>query len=371
MSRPSPSRRAPMLVLSAVLALLLPLSTLSASTSTAAEPGTTTTFTALAWPGSSVKTGSSPKVNGAIEGWKAGRRVYLEQLVRGYGWLVVGGATTDSAGRFALTLPTSWLHEALPYRVRVPATPRATQAISPASYHGVVPARSLKGKRSWWTRIEPGVRYRYNACQVIPWRVNLTAAKPGALADAKEAVRRLGVATGITFQYRGKTSHRTGNLKTWPKDTNLIIAWLTNRQSPKKFTNRVAGWGGPSQGLWMRDYEGRTAMTTKSRVLLNGASSVKRGFKPSPRGGGPRAGFASRGTLLMHELGHAAGLGHVLKRTGQMMSYKSTTQYEAGDLGGLNEVGKAQGCMLPLQGASRLAPPPVPNLDHHHAHEQH
>ena len=81
-----------------------------------------------------------------------------------------------------------------------------------------------------------------------------------------------------------------------------------------------------------------------------------------------KVGFASRGTLLMHELGHAAGLGHVLKRPGQMMSYKSTTKYEAGDLGGLHEVGKAQGCMLPLQGASRLAPPPVPEPEDHAHH---
>lgn len=370
MTRPSTRPRLP-LVLGAVLALVLPLTALASSTSTAsgaaAAPGTTTTFTANAWPAREVKAGSSPKVTGAIEGWKAGRRVYLEQLVRGYGWLAVGGTNTDAAGRFSLTLPTSWLHEQLPFRVRVPGTNRATQAISAASFHAVAPNRKVRGKRSWWRRIEPGVRYRYDACQVITWRANLSAAKPGAVRDAKEAVRRLGVATGITFQYRGTTSHRTGNLRTWPKDTNLIIAWLTPKQSPIKF-GPVAGWGGPRQGTWMRDYEGRTAKITQSRVLLNGNLKLPRGFKASRDGGGPKVGFASRGTLLMHELGHAAGLGHVLKRPGQMMSYKSTTKYEAGDLGGLHEVGKAQGCMLPLQGASRLAPPPVPEPEDHAHH---
>ena len=310
---------------------------------------TTTTIVALDWPAATMKSGSARSVKGRIDGFKAGRRVYLEQLVGAHGWHVMGGATTDAEGAFSVPVPTSWYHDPLPFRVRVAPTSRATAAASGPAYLEVVAGYRTRGKDSWWKRVHPGQKWRYNPCSVITWRVNLLSAKPGALRDAKKAVRRLARATGLTFDYLGRTSHRSQKLSTWPDDTNLVIAWLTPKQSPLRFDHH-SGLAGPRRGVYMRDYAGETVMTTHSRVLMNAASPIPRGFRG-----------LSRGHVLMHELGHAAGLGHVLGHPGQIMSYKKYDNWQAGDLGGLRAVGKGQGCMLPPQqrGAARAVPDPV------------
>lgn len=319
----------------------------SGASSTAA--GTTTSIAALDWPAGTMRWGASRSVTGRVEGAPDGRRVYLEQLVGAHGWHVMGGDTTNAQGVFSVKVPTSWYHDPLPYRVRVAPTSGASGAVSAAAYLEVVAPYRTRGKKGWWKRINPGQKWRYNPCSVITWRVNLLSAKPGALRDAKKAVRRLARATGITFDYRGRTSHRGQKLSTWPKNTNLVVAWLTPKQSPLPFGNHT-GVAGPRRGVYARDYAGQSVMTTHSRVLMNATSRIPGGFRG-----------LSRGHVLMHELGHAAGLGHVLGHPGQIMSYKKYDNWQAGDLGGLRAVGKGQGCMLPPQqrDGARALPDPV------------
>ncbi len=348
----------PVLALAAALAAVLTLSLLpvtaassASSASSAAEPTTTTRFDRLAWPDQTMKAGAKRMVRGRITGFKADRRVYLEQLVLAHGWHPMGVDTTDAEGQFAIRVPTSWYHDPIAFRVRVLPSAQATEAISDPAYLEVIAKYRTRGKSSWWKRIEPSRDWRYDGCTVITWRANLLAARPRALADAKKAARRLQRATGITFDYRGRTKHRGQNLKTWPRDTNLVVAFLTPRQSPLKF-NGHAGLAGPRQGHYMRDYYGTTLRISRSRVLMNANARLKPGFR------GP-----SQGHVLMHELGHAAGLGHVLGHPGQIMSYKNYDNWQAGDLGGLRAVGKGRGCMLPPQRTSARALPETVELD--------
>ena len=336
------------LVLLCVLLLTLGLAAPSSGAVSAAA-GTTTTIAALRWPDSPLKSGTTRAVRGRVQGVPSGRRVYLEQLVGAHGWHVMGGDTTNEEGTFSVKVPTSWYHDPLPYRVRVAATSGASEAVSAAAYLEVVARYRTRGKDGWWKRINPGQKWRYNPCSVITWRANLVSAKSGALRETKKAVRRLSRATGITFDYRGRTSHRGHKLSTWPKNTNLVVAWLTPKQSPLPF-NGHSGLAGPRRGVYVRDYAGQSVMTTHSRVLMNANARLPHGFRG-----------LSRGHVLMHELGHAAGLGHVLGHPGQIMSYKKYDNWQAGDLGGLRAVGKGQGCMLPQQQRSgaRALPDPV------------
>ena len=61
----------------------------------------------------------------------------------------------------------------------------------------------------------------------------------------------------------------------------------------------------------------------------------------------PGFGATSLGAVLMHELGHVVGLDHVTD-TAQIM-YPTVTDkpavYAAGDLAGLQQLGRANGCL--------------------------
>jgi len=118
--------------------------------------------------------------------------------------------------------------------------------------------------------------------------------------------------------------------------------WHTNETSSVNMGNHT-GVGGPLWGRWMRGPKGRVATTVKSRIIMNAGTKIPAGF-----------GGTATGTVLMHELGHASGLGHVLNRPGQVMSYDILTDWQAGDLGGLRKVGKQSGCLSPYRGG-RLA----------------
>jgi hypothetical protein len=57
---------------------------------------------------------------------------------------------------------------------------------------------------------------------------------------------------------------------------------------------------------------------------------------------------ASRANLLLHELGHFAGLGHVSDTSeliNSRLNWRSPRGYAAGDRAGLAKVGRQSGCL--------------------------
>jgi peptidase M66-like protein len=73
-------------------------------------------------------------------------------------------------------------------------------------------------------------------------------------------------------------------------------------------------------------------------VLLDSTEKVGKGFTGSNR----------RGKVLLHEIGHAVGLGHVSatnQRMNHIIDQTSTSNWGAGDLRGLNRLGIAGGCV--------------------------
>ena len=192
---------------------------------------------------------------------------------------------------------------------------------------------------------------RWNPCQVIGYRVNFANSTPGALTDVLGAIKAISSSTGLRFIYRGRTNILPGRgADGYPAGTNLVIAWATPGQStilPKVYNKyeTIAGKGG---AYWSsaRDTKGRPAnMISEGFVVLNGTIKFAGGF-----GSGPQYGWqGTRGQLLMHELGHMAGLDHPRVNDQAQVMYSVMTRKRAvwgsGDRNGLRLVGASAGCL--------------------------
>jgi hypothetical protein len=182
---------------------------------------------------------------------------------------------------------------------------------------------------------------RWNPCSVVRWRANLALAPPAALDDVTAAFQQLGAATGMSFRYDGPTTTVPTTVwrNTSPDFGVIVVAWV-----PRTATD-LLGDGATGEGGW---YEQGTKTGAKPWVWR-----IVRGFVViDPAATAEYAkGFAdglSLGALVLHELGHAAGLGHTAD-PGQLMSPVLTgstlAHYGAGDRAGLTAVGRPAGCI--------------------------
>ena len=170
---------------------------------------------------------------------------------------------------------------------------------------------------------------RWNPCQAIPYRINLGGYDPSARAMIGEAVERLEAATGLLFIPAGDTTFMPTIADPWPGTTangEIVIA-LTDQVQ----TDLVPG-----------SIVGRADISFTSTI---GAVSVV--VDMGDVGGRPEWSSTGAGPVLLHELAHAVGLGHVVNATQLMNAVASPsgpTTYAAGDLTGLWQVGASQGC---------------------------
>jgi hypothetical protein len=199
----------------------------------------------------------------------------------------------------------------------------------------------------------PSARGRWDPCTVIGYRVNSVLAGPGAVADVREAVRRLSAATGLTFVYRGRTRRvpQAGWAAVdYPSDTQVIVAWVRPAQTtlwPERIvtvsgSDTIAGTGG-AWHVHATDTSGRLwGRYTRGFVLLNARVTLPAGFAAA----GPSG---PRGRELMHELGHLVGLDHPRLADQDQVMYPELTRrpgrWGNGDLAGLHLVGASGGCL--------------------------
>src|SRR3954452_615575 len=250
--------------------------------------------------------------------------------------------------RLCLTVPRAVLLGGVALAlVLVVPFPVAAPTLS-ASATAAPAAATARGSASSYALSYSGGRVvRWNPCRVVHYRVKLAKAPKGALADVKRAVARLRSASGLRFHYDGRT-------KTIPRSTygtslnpvkassQLIIAWAApgkgaGRTNLLSSDPREVGVGGYRAYSWsngstvhrMRILRGFAVMSTRFNRL-------KGGFGTGP----------SRGGALLHELGHAVGLGHTKDR--RQIMYPTLTRYAsygAGDRAGLRKVGRSAGCI--------------------------
>jgi hypothetical protein len=273
------------------------------------------------------------------------------------------GPTTTRAPRTTTTAarpPTTRPIQAAPgvaFTAPAPSTPSAP-APSPVAPEasgdslttvGAPPPAAPTGSTSYafletWGSGSPA---RWNPCAEIHYAVNTTGAPAGALTVVKQAAARMAAATGTTWVFDGTTSEVPtsawgfGPSASFPTGWQPLLIGFTNPEESDLLDGDNAGAAYPVTLEFVATGElvhvsGAVAIDTET------AAAVPMTF-----------GGASVGSIVLHEMAHAFGLGHV-QDPAQIMNPVvgpwTPESWGAGDSEGLRLLGKDSGC-------TRTAPP--------------
>ena len=181
-------------------------------------------------------------------------------------------------------------------------------------------------------------RTRWDSCRVIRWTFNDSRAPRRGLDQVKEAVRRVRAATGLELEYVGKTEHQANPYGEHVPGAAVVVGWRSARTF-RTYTGSpdVVGLAGQKYDTGYRDAQGPVNRARQAGMILNASRELRGGFG---RG-------VTWGEVLVHELGHVVGLGHV--GSSKQVMHAMTTDYNAnlgaGDLTGMRQVGDTRGCL--------------------------
>lgn len=275
------------------------------------------------------------EVYGKVNGPK--KRKVMLQLKDAYGWRKIDQDKSNKKGKYALKVPTKWYGKK---KMRVVVKPTR-------KFQGKVKKVAVKvtegyeplGKKKAWTRITQ-YKTRYNPCQTVKYAVNANMLPADGIGVLNEAVFRIELATGLRYKYSGATKaipFRTTSGRDEDKKANLSVAWSSPDTDASNLAGSVLARGGFSKARWVA--KRKTYKLLKTGLLMDASDTYEdRGFL---NGGG-------LGAVHMHELTHAAGLGHSKDSLQLMYPYTDPTRpalFGAGDLTGLKKSGRDAGCL--------------------------
>ena len=223
---------------------------------------------------------------------------------------------------------------------------RSSASPGPGSDHA---STAPAGPGYSFLRVNPtGAPVRWNPCQAVHYRTNLSRAPANAASDLEQAIARLSRATGLRFVDDGSTTVIPAT--TYGLDSHLhakpaIIAWATGAQTDGLGrTGDTLGWltahelgrGGEKVLIDPVSHQG-VAVSGSVVIDADASRALRPGFGPT-----------SLGVVLMHELAHMVGLGHVNDPNDIMnpsVSPATIGSWSPGDLAGLTRLGASSGCL--------------------------
>ena len=189
------------------------------------------------------------------------------------------------------------------------------------------------------------VPVRWNPCQPIEYQVNTAGAPPGMSLAVRGAIEQASDATGISFRSRGETSRDTHDIIGGGYFANplrsiyrpVLIDVVSHREF-RTFDEpaRVIAFAHAQQGNGDLNDQ-----------YVAGFIVVDGGARYAP------TGRWSMELIVLHELGHLLGLGHVRSPDELMYSVEVARHtapnpiftWGSGDLAGLELLGADQGCL--------------------------
>ena len=190
-------------------------------------------------------------------------------------------------------------------------------------------------------RGEDGAPVRWNPCEPIHYVVNASLAPPGSITDVHEAVRRISLATGIVFDYDGMTDEQASIRRNaylperyGDRWAPVLIAWSDPDDSDIPFRRENLVASGVATPLLPN--------SSPAEVYVSGWVALNTDDPNTPGFDLPN----EQGPVLLHELGHVMGLGHV-EVAGELLqgSGGGVVDLGPGDREGLRRLGASQGCV--------------------------
>ena len=239
-------------------------------------------------------------------------------------------------GRVALLialLATAGMVVAVPGLVPMPV--RRLVGLAP---HRLAEAPAVSGTGSFsYMAHQPGdpqTPVTYDPCRPVPVRVNPAGGPDGAVDLVRDALADVSRLTGLVLRYDGTSSERPhwdsafvpsflGRVRSRP----VLVSWATASEVPE-LAGDVAGVGG---SVPLRRDDGVVRYLTGA-VTLDATTYADLAARPD---GGPEMR-----AIVLHELGHVVGLGHV-HDPAELMNADNLglLDFGPGDLEGLARVG--------------------------------
>ena len=243
--------------------------------------------------GLQVAPGTSPGISagpsgGAIEAYQGSDGSLWTVGRSGYAWQVGMAAGTNPSPLGALAAP----------------------AAAPS------PSGGADNNYSFEVQNSAGTPARWNPCESLHYVVVPSGAPSGWQNDVSNDLSQLSQATGLSMVNDGTT----GSV---PSGYNgIVISWVSQLS------------GGDTVGLTTYSYYNTSGYAPQ---IISANIQLLRSLS----GGG---GMNGEQPVLLHELGHAVGLGHVNASEVMNPVDQGYSSYHAGDLNGLGQVGASKGC---------------------------